>query len=57
MQQEEQIKAAKEAGVEFLKLQEADQKEMVAKSEKVYADWGKKIGADYIALIQKNLRN
>jgi TRAP-type transport system periplasmic protein len=55
-QQMEQIAAAKAAGVTFLQLQPADKDKMVAESEKVYQDWGPKIGQEYLGSVRKILQ-
>jgi TRAP-type C4-dicarboxylate transport system substrate-binding protein len=55
-QQMEQIAAAKAAGVTFLQMLPADKEKMVAESEKVYQEWGPKIGQEYLESVRKVLQ-
>ncbi len=55
-QQMEQIAAAKAAGVTFLQMLPADKEKMVAESEKVYQEWGPKIGQEYLETVRKVLQ-
>ncbi len=56
-QQLQQIAEAKDSGVTFLKLQDADQKKMMADAEQLYTVWGKKIGREYLDQVRKTLKN
>ncbi|MBW2689519.1 MAG: TRAP transporter substrate-binding protein [Deltaproteobacteria bacterium] len=56
-QQAEQIAAAKQDGVTFLSLNEADRKTLVARSEELYKIWGPKIGEKYLNTVRKALGN
>jgi TRAP-type C4-dicarboxylate transport system substrate-binding protein len=55
-QQDAQIAKAKESGVEFFQLSEADKATLVKEAAPVYSSWGKKIGADYLAKVQSTLK-
>ncbi len=55
-QQMEQIAAAKTTGVAFLQMLPADKEKMVAESEKVYQEWGPKIGQEYLESVRKILQ-
>ena len=44
----EQIAAAKGDGVTFITLDKNDRNWMVKASESLYANWGEKIGVDYL---------
>ncbi len=50
-----QIAKAKEAGVEFFQLSAADKATLVKEAAPVYASWGAKIGADYLAKVRSKL--
>ena len=54
-QYDEQVAKAKEKGVAFYRLSDADMKVLAAQSEPVYAAWAEKIGADYLATVRKQL--
>jgi len=54
-QQEEQIAAAKAAGVEFIPLASADREQLVKLAEPVYQSWGAKIGKDYLNKVRTTL--
>lgn len=56
-QQKEQIARAKEAGVEFISLSEADRQKLVELAAPVYEKWGGKIGADYLKKVRATLGN
>ncbi len=55
-QHDAQIAKAKEAGVEFISLSAADKAELVKAAQPVYDNWGKKIGADYLAKVRATLK-
>ena len=55
-QQLAQIEAAKKDGVTFLKLNSDDYQNMVKSSAPLYESWGKKIGPDYLKLVQSTLQ-
>jgi len=50
-----QVAKAKEAGVEFFQLSDADLSKLKKKAEPVLAKWGRKIGPDYLAKVRKAL--
>jgi len=54
-QHDEQVAAAKEAGVEFIKLPEAEIMELKKMAEPVLQKWGEKIGPDYLATVRAKL--
>ena len=54
-QHDTQIAKAKEAGVQFYQLSEADIAELKKQSEPVIDKWSKKIGPDYLAKVQTAL--
>ena len=54
-QHDEQVVKAKEKGVTFYRLSDADLKTLATQSEPVYQAWGEKIGADYLAKVRKTL--
>ncbi|WP_303722087.1 TRAP transporter substrate-binding protein [Malonomonas rubra] len=54
-QHEKQVAAAKEAGVEFHKLSDAEIAELKKLAEPVIEKWGKKIGPDYLATVRAKL--
>lgn len=55
VEQEEQIRLAKEAGVTFYQLSDADKQLLVSNSENVYTRWGNKIGGDYLKRVRSTL--
>ena len=55
-QQNEQIAAAKAAGVTFFSLSKEDKDKMVEMSRQVYDNWADKIGKDYFTTVQTTLR-
>ncbi|HSM89262.1 MAG TPA: TRAP transporter substrate-binding protein [Desulfobacterales bacterium] len=54
-QYDEQVAKAKEKGVAFYRLADAEMKVLAAQSEPVYKAWGEKIGADYLDKVRKQL--
>ena len=54
-QYDDQVAKAKEKGVAFYRLSDAEMKALSAQSETVYQAWGEKIGADYLAKVRKQL--
>ena len=52
-----EVAKAKEAGVTFSKLSDADKKQLVDMIAPVYETWGKKIGMDYFKKVQATLGN
>ena len=54
-QQEEQIAAAKDAGVTFYTLPEEDKAAMIKDCDTVYDIWGEKIGKDYFEQVKSLL--
>jgi TRAP-type C4-dicarboxylate transport system substrate-binding protein len=54
-QQDEQIAAAKSAGVEFIPLAAADREQLIKMAGPVYKDWGQKIGPDYLNKVRNTL--
>jgi len=54
-QQQQQIEAAKQAGVSFHKLDKADRQRMIAMAEPVYQLWDKKIGGNYLNRVRQTL--
>ena len=55
-QHETQVAAAKEAGVTFHKLSDAEQQQLIDMIGDVYATWGEKIGMDYFKKVQAALK-
>ncbi|OQY19942.1 MAG: C4-dicarboxylate ABC transporter substrate-binding protein [Desulfobacteraceae bacterium 4572_35.1] len=55
-QQQRQIKEAQAAGVEFFELNDADRAQLKEMAQPVYEKWGKKIGGDYLKLVQETLK-
>ena len=51
-----QIAKAKEAGVEFIQISDADKASLVKMAEPVYASWGEKIGLDYLNKVRATLK-
>ncbi len=56
-QQVDQIAKAKEAGVAFYRLSDAEKQELIKTTAPVYAKWGEKIGMDYFNKVQATLGN
>jgi TRAP-type C4-dicarboxylate transport system substrate-binding protein len=56
-QSEEQIAKAKEAGVAFYKLSDADKQQLIDELAPVYQAWGEKIGMDYFNKVKAALGN
>jgi TRAP-type C4-dicarboxylate transport system substrate-binding protein len=56
-QHDAQVAKAKEAGVAFFKLSDADQQELIKLTGPVYETWGEKIGMDYFKKVQATLGN
>jgi len=54
-QYDEQVAKAKEKGVTFFRLADAEMKTLAAQSEPVYQAWSEKIGAEYLANVRKQL--
>ena len=54
-QQKDQIAKAKEAGVQFYQLSDADIKQLKKQAEPVLEKWGNKIGNDYLAKVRARL--
>ncbi|MDH4023883.1 MAG: TRAP transporter substrate-binding protein [Desulfuromonadales bacterium] len=55
-QHDAQIAKAKEAGVEFIQISDADKATLVKMAEPVYASWGEKIGLDYLNKVRATLK-
>ncbi len=55
-QHDAQIAKAKAAGVEFFQLSAADKATLVKEAAPVYANWGKKVGSDYLAKVRSTLK-
>jgi len=56
-QSDEQIAKAKEAGVAFYKLADADKQQLITELAPVYKSWGEKIGMDYFNKVKATLGN
>lgn len=56
-QQDQQIAAAKEAGVTFHNLTATDRQQMIAQAQPVYEKWQQKIGAEYLQKVRSTLGN
>lgn len=54
-QQIAQIKAAKDDGVTFLRLDAAEKEKMIQMSDEIYKKWSKRIGEDYFNMVKKTL--
>ncbi len=54
-QHEEQVAKAKEAGVEFIQLSDAEVAELKTLAEPVLENWSKKIGAEYLVKVRDKL--
>jgi TRAP-type C4-dicarboxylate transport system substrate-binding protein len=52
-----QVAKAKEAGVEFIQLPEAEIADLIKQSEPVLEKWGQKIGPEYLAKVRSTLGN
>ena len=55
-QHDDQIAKAKEAGVEFISLSDADKAELIKEAKPVYEKWGEKIGMDYLNKVRATLK-
>ena len=55
-QHDDQIAKAKEAGVEFISLSDADKAELIKAAKPVYDSWGAKIGMDYLNKVRATLK-
>ena len=56
-QHDDQVAKAKEAGVTFSKLSDAEKQQLVDMIAPVYETWGEKIGMDYFKKVQAALGN
>lgn len=56
-QHDTQVAAAKEAGVTFTKLSDAEKQQLIDEIAPVYEKWGEKIGMDYFKKVQAALGN
>ena len=56
-QHDVQVAAAKEAGVEFIELPDAEIAELKKMAEPVLQKWGEKIGPEYLATVRQKLGN
>ncbi len=56
-QHDEQVAKAKENGVEFIPLADADRQKLIELAAPVYQSWGEKIGADYLKKVRSTLGN
>jgi TRAP-type C4-dicarboxylate transport system substrate-binding protein len=56
VQHDEQIAKAKEAGVEFITISDADKAELIKEAKPVYDSWGAKIGMDYLNKVRATLK-
>jgi TRAP-type C4-dicarboxylate transport system substrate-binding protein len=54
-QHDTQVAKAKEAGVQFYKLSDADVDMLKKQAEPIMSEWSKKIGADYLSKVQATL--
>jgi TRAP-type C4-dicarboxylate transport system substrate-binding protein len=54
-QYDDEVAKAKQKGVAFYRLSDAEMKALAAQSETVYQSWGEKIGVDYLANVRKQL--
>ncbi len=54
-QYDTEVAKAKEAGVQFIDLSDDDMKQLKKMAEPVVQEWSKKIGADYLAKVRKEL--
>ncbi len=55
-QHEDQVAKAKEAGVAFHKLSDAEKQQLIDMIAPVYQAWGEKIGMDYLKKVQADLK-
>ena len=55
-QQAEQIRLAKESGVQFFELNDADRAQLIKMSQPVYDKWGQRLGSDYFKKVQSTLQ-
>jgi TRAP-type C4-dicarboxylate transport system substrate-binding protein len=55
-QHNDQINAAKAAGVQFFTLSAADKTQLVNEAKPVYESWGAKIGMDYLNKVRSTLK-
>ena len=55
-QQTEQIKAAKDNGVKFFSLSDAEKTVLVDKAKPAYEKWGEKIGVNYFKKVSSTLQ-
>ncbi|MGK2905073.1 MAG: TRAP transporter substrate-binding protein [Desulfuromonadales bacterium] len=55
-QHADQIAKAKEAGVEFITMSDADKAELIKEAKPVYDSWGAKIGVDYLNIVRSTLK-
>ncbi|OQY22637.1 MAG: C4-dicarboxylate ABC transporter substrate-binding protein [Desulfobacteraceae bacterium 4572_35.2] len=55
IQQQQQIAAAKAAGVTFYQLTDEQKQKLVEMATPVYKRWGEKIGTDYLATVRQQL--
>lgn len=56
-QHDTQVAKAKEAGVTFTKLSDAEKQQLIDEIAPVYEKWGEKIGMDYFKKVQAALGN
>ncbi|MGL1931178.1 MAG: TRAP transporter substrate-binding protein [Desulfotalea sp.] len=56
-QYKEQVAKAKESGVEFIQLSEADIEQLKVLAEPVIEKWSKKIGPEYLATVREKLNS
>ncbi len=56
-QHDTQVAKAKEAGVEFIPISEADRQQLIELADPVYDTWGKKIGESYFNKVRSTLGN
>jgi TRAP-type C4-dicarboxylate transport system substrate-binding protein len=56
-QHDTQVAKAKEAGVSFYTLSDAEKQQLVEMIAPVYKTWGEKIGMDYFKKVQASLGN
>jgi TRAP-type C4-dicarboxylate transport system substrate-binding protein len=55
-QHDTQVAKAKEAGVEFHKLSDAEIDELKKQAEPILAEWSKKIGPEYLSKVRETLK-
>ncbi|HKI51534.1 MAG TPA: TRAP transporter substrate-binding protein [Geothermobacteraceae bacterium] len=56
-QYNDQVAKAKEAGVEFIAISDADKQKLIKLAAPVYETWGNKIGMDYFNKVRNTLGN